>query len=83
MGLGDAKLSLSVGWWLGLSGAIGAFFIAIFSGAIVGVFILLSEKVRKGKVKWGKHEIPFGPFIILGAILAHFFAISLWTFLKV
>jgi len=83
MGLGDAKLSLSIGWWLGLSGAFGAIFIAIFSGAIVGVFILCAEKIRMGKVKWGRHEIPFGPFLIIGALAAYFFGITLWTFLGV
>ncbi len=81
MGLGDSKLTLSIGWWLGLSGALGAITIAVFSGAIVGVCVLFSEKIRKGKVKWGKHEIPFGPFLILGALCAHFFAISFWTFI--
>ena len=83
MGLGDAKLTLSIGWWLGLSAAGGALLLAIFSGAIAGVFIFIFEKMRTGKVKWGKHEIPFGPFLILGAFVASFFAVSIWTFLGV
>lgn len=83
MGLGDAKLALSIGWWLGLGAAFGAIILAIFSGAIVGVFILVSEKIQKGKVKWGGHEIPFGPFLIFGALITYFFAVSIWTFLKV
>lgn len=83
MGLGDAKLALSIGWWLGLAGACGAIMAAVFSGAFVGILILLSEKTRTGSVRWGKHEIPFGPFLILGAVAAHFFGITLWTFLGV
>lgn len=83
MGLGDAKLMLSIGWWLGLSSAFGAILIGVFSGAIIGIFILFGEKIRTGRVKWGRHEIPFGPFLVLGALIAHFFAISLWTFLGV
>ncbi len=81
MGLGDAKLALSIGWWLGLSGAFGAIVLAIFSGAIVGVFVLFFEKIQKGSVMWGRHEIPFGPFLIIGALVAHFFAISIWAFI--
>ena len=83
MGLGDAKLALSIGWWLGLSTALGSVFVAIFSGAIVGAFVLLSEKFKTGRVKWGKHEIPFGPFLIIGAFASYFLGISLWTFLGV
>lgn len=83
MGFGDVKLALSIGWWLGLSSAFGAVFFAVFSGALVGVVVLFSEKFRTGRVKWGKHEIPFGPFLILGAFAAHFLGISIWTFLGV
>ncbi len=83
MGLGDAKLTLSIGWWLGVYGALGAIIVAVFSGAIAGIFILFSEKIRKGSVKWGRHEIPFGPFLVLGSFTAYFFAVSVWTFLKV
>jgi prepilin signal peptidase PulO-like enzyme (type II secretory pathway) len=49
----------------------------------VGIFILIAEKIRTGSVKWGKHEIPFGPFLIIGALAAYFFGITLWTFLGV
>ena len=81
MGLGDAKLALSIGWWLGIFGAGGAIILSIFSGAAVGIVILIAEKMRLGKVKWGKHEIPFGPFLIIGALAAHFLGITIWTFL--
>ncbi len=82
MGLGDAKLSLSIGWWLGISLSLGALISAVFSGAIFGVGILFAEKIRAGNVKWGKHEIPFGPFLIFGALISYFFGVSIFTFIR-
>ncbi len=82
MGLGDAKLSLSIGWWLGVSLSIGALISAIFSGAIFGIGIMIAEKIRTGSVKWGRHEIPFGPFLILGALISYFFGVSVYTFIR-
>ncbi len=82
MGLGDAKLSLSIGWWLGISLSLGALISAIFSGAIFGIGIMIAEKIRTGAVKWGRHEIPFGPFLILGALISYFFGISIYAFIR-
>jgi len=68
MGWGDAKLAPALfyfgGWWAGLWGLIYAFWI----GAGVGVIlILLGKKKMKGST------LPFGPFMILGLILAVIF----------
>ncbi|HUD04164.1 MAG TPA: prepilin peptidase [Candidatus Paceibacterota bacterium] len=79
MGLGDPKLALSLGWWLGISGGIASLCLAVWSGAIFGVFVLIGERMKKGSVRFGRHEIPFGPFIILGAIAAYLFGITLAT----
>ncbi|MCM2339090.1 MAG: prepilin peptidase [Burkholderiales bacterium] len=68
MGLGDAKLSLSLGWLLGYGMLLSAGVLAFWSGAIVGIFLLLFSK------KYGiKSEIPFAPFLVLGVFLSFIF----------
>jgi Flp pilus assembly protein protease CpaA len=39
IGLGDSKLALGIGWFLGFSGGISAIIIGFWIGAIVGVYI--------------------------------------------
>jgi leader peptidase (prepilin peptidase)/N-methyltransferase len=69
MGFGDVKLAGIIGGMLGylsyhalLIGAFAAFFL----GSLISVFVLLSRRGSR------KTQIPFGPFMILGAILALF-----------
>ncbi len=64
MGLGDAKLVLAIGLLLGLLLGLGALMLAFWSGAIVGIIMLL---LSKSSITM-KSEIPFAPFLILGAI---------------
>ena len=61
MGGGDIKLMLLMGVMLGWPKLVAAFFIAIFAGAIIGVFQII---LRKGP------GTPFGPYLALGAITA-------------
>lgn len=64
MGMGDVKLAIFMGLFLGFPKIITAFYIAFIVGAIVGiVLILLKKKDRKS-------EIAFGPFLILGTLIA-------------
>ena len=73
MGLGDAKLGIGLGWLLGLSRAISSAVVAFWIGAIVGIFlIILSSKHGM------KSEIPFAPFLVLGAFLVFIFSLSLF-----
>ncbi len=67
MGLGDGKLVLGIGWFLPFTQNISAILIAFWSGAIVGVGLLLLSRL------WSKHqssqvtmrtELPFAPFLI-------------------
>jgi prepilin signal peptidase PulO-like enzyme (type II secretory pathway) len=69
MGLGDAKIALGCGWLLGfINGAVGLL-IAFWSGALIGVFLLLfAPKTFKLKSR-----IPFGPFLAGGAMAALLF----------
>lgn len=72
MGLGDAKLTLGIGWVLGFAAGLSAVILAFWIGAIVSV-IWIYIVFRKFK---SKQEIPFGPYLILGMYLVLFFGIS-------
>ncbi len=73
MGLGDAKLLLGLGWLLGLSSVLSGVVLAFWSGAIIGVILLAFSK-KHGM----KSEIPFAPFLVLGALLAFLFELNLF-----
>jgi len=64
MGEGDAKLMGVVGILLGLPNTILTTLLSFFIGAIFSIFALASKKVQAGM------EIPFGPFIAVGAIIS-------------
>lgn len=76
MGLGDAKLALLLGAVLGAS-VIPALFIAFLTGSILGAVLM----ARFG-MQARKYQIPFGPYLALGATVALFVGptlISLYT----
>ncbi len=70
MGMGDVKLALCMGAYLGAA-VIPALFTGFLSGAVVGVVLMAS---RRGD---GKTAIPFGPFLAAGAVVALFFGQTL------
>jgi leader peptidase (prepilin peptidase)/N-methyltransferase len=71
MGGGDIKLIAMVGAFLGWHNVLLTIFLASLAGASVG----LSLMVVKG---WGrKTPIPFGPFLVLGAVLSLFFGTTI------
>jgi leader peptidase (prepilin peptidase) / N-methyltransferase len=65
MGMGDVKLSLMIGAFLGRN-VIPALFLGFLIGAIYGLSLII---VKKGKLK---QAVPFGPFISLGSIISLF-----------
>lgn len=73
MGLGDSVLELSLGWLLGLTLGLTAFMIAFWTGALVGIILLV---LRRGVTM--KSEVPFAPFLILGALAAFAFHVDLF-----
>ena len=66
-GGGDIKLMAACGFFLGWKNAVFAFFIAILTGGVIAVIMLL------GKEKDKKALISFGPFICIGVVTAMFF----------
>jgi len=67
MGMGDVKLAAALGLLMGLPDILLVIFFAFLFGGVAGVFtILLGKKTMKSM-------IPFGPFIVLGALITLFF----------
>lgn len=73
MGLGDAKLAIGLGWVLGLAQALSGIVLAFWIGAVIGLSLVIFS---------GKHgmksEIPFAPYLVLGAFLAFLFELHLF-----
>lgn len=76
MGLGDAKFAFLMGLILGYPNIIVACYLAFLTGALYGVILIL---LRKKKLR---AHIPFGPFLVLGTVIALVWGIPLiewWT----
>jgi prepilin signal peptidase PulO-like enzyme (type II secretory pathway) len=74
MGLGDAKLAVSLGWLLGLQAGFSALAVSFWIGSAVGILLLIFTKKYKMRT-----EIPFAPYLALGAFIA--FILELHLFL--
>lgn len=66
MGAGDMKFFGVLGIVLGLGNVLLTFFIAALLGAVIGGILMALKKVNK------KQPIPFGPYIVIGAIVSYF-----------
>lgn len=82
MGLGDAKLALGIGWFLGLIKGGTAIILGFWMGAVVGLTLIGISKLpllnARGQAFGFQSEIPFGPFLILGTVIAYFCNINLF-----
>ncbi len=86
MGLGDAKLALALGWLLGAGESVAAFLLSFWIGAAVVVSLVLARAVGRalrltklfpeGKALTMESEVPFAPFLILGAVIAFLFSLD-------
>lgn len=66
-GFGDVKLMAVSGLLLGVNAVIVAFFISLFLGSLVAIFLLIKKVANK------KTAIPFGPFLCIGLFIATFY----------
>lgn len=90
MGFGDAKLALAIGLLLGAPMGFSAFVLAFWIGTVVTLSIMALARLRvalfkRGKKLTMKSEIPFAPFLILGAwisLIFHFDLFHVLVFLK-
>lgn len=74
LGLGDGKLALGIGWFLGATLGGSAIMLAFWIGAGYALVIMGIQKVlnnTKNKLSM-QSEIPFGPFLILATFIVYF-----------
>lgn len=64
MGFGDVKLAFPLGLLLGWPQAIIWIFSSFMIGAVVGIGLLLFQKVKV------KQAVPFGPFLVAGTLVS-------------
>jgi prepilin signal peptidase PulO-like enzyme (type II secretory pathway) len=80
MGLGDVKLALFMGLFLGKM-VIMAFYVAFIAGAVVALVLVIFKKADR------KTLVPFGPFLILGIVVTWFWGqellgLSVYQFIR-
>ncbi len=74
MGGGDIKMMAMVGSMMGWKSVLLTTFIGSFSGAILGIFLM----IFKGKGR--KTKIPFGPFLAFGTLVTLFYGQELFNY---
>ncbi|MCW2961032.1 MAG: prepilin peptidase [Thermoleophilia bacterium] len=67
MGMGDIKLAVALGAFLGAPVAVG-----LFAGFLLGLLPSIYLLVTRGMAKGRKSKIPFGPFLALGGVFGWF-----------
>lgn len=68
MGGGDIKLMAMVGAFFGWKPALLTIMIGSLTGSVIGIALIASRILRRDEY------IPFGPFLVFGALLSMFFA---------
>lgn len=71
MGFGDLKLGGVLGLWLGLPGAAVAYWAAFCLGGLISLGLVATRRKRF------RDEIAFGPYLVMGALIAELYASKL------
>ncbi len=71
MGGGDIKLLAMIGAFLGWKPAVMTIMVGSFLGSLVGLTLIASKVIKR------EDYIPFGPFLVCGALVALFFGQSI------
>jgi leader peptidase (prepilin peptidase)/N-methyltransferase len=69
LGFGDVKFAAMLGAFLGWQNLILILILASFLGSVIGIAIIYFTR-KKGKSSY----IPFGPFLVAGALIAMYFS---------
>lgn len=67
IGGGDIKLAAAVGANLALGQAMLSFFLAVALGSLIGIALIVAKKKSR------KDYVPFGPMMVVGAVLSIFY----------
>ena len=67
MGFGDVKYVVFMGFFLNYPDILAGLFISFLLGAIIGLLLIVLKK------KKAKSQVPFGPFLIAGTLIAYFY----------
>jgi prepilin signal peptidase PulO-like enzyme (type II secretory pathway) len=67
MGFGDVKFVIFMGLFLNFPNIVVGLFISFFLGAIIGIGLIILKRKKMNS------QIPFGPFLITGTLLAYFY----------
>jgi leader peptidase (prepilin peptidase)/N-methyltransferase len=76
MGFGDVELAFVLGFLAGYPTIIYGLYIAFLTGALIGVILIVRRK------KTFKSHVPFGPFLILGTLIAMLYSVQIHALLK-
>ncbi|MDP3901892.1 MAG: prepilin peptidase [bacterium] len=76
MGMGDVKLAGAMGLLLGWPQILVAFMTAFIAGGVWGI-ILMAANIKKMK-----DAIPFGPFLVIGTLIALFFGPRIFAIIR-
>jgi leader peptidase (prepilin peptidase) / N-methyltransferase len=76
MGMGDSYLAIFLGLILGWPGILLALFLSFFIGSVYGIIMIVLKRKKM------KSQVPFAPFMVLGALVALFWfqPITDWYF---
>ncbi len=79
LGLGDGKLALGIGWFLGATLGASAVMLAFWIGAAWALTLMAFQRLTlnfRGAKLSLQSEIPFGPFLILGVVIVYFTGVN-------
>lgn len=84
LGGGDIKLIAMLGAFLGTEGVITTIFVSSVVGSIVGILTMVvlrrtNKTEGEADTPFLKQTLPFGPFLVLGALYYYFFGDILWS----
>ena len=75
MGFGDVKLMGALGLFFGWRSIIAISVLSFFIAAIFSIILIVKNKAKKEEIV---EFIPFGPFIVLSAIVVMFIPLNVW-----
>lgn len=85
IGLGDGKLAIGIGWFLGLSLGGSAIMLAFWIGTLWALAMMTSQRLiaqvapaHVHKMLSMRSAVAFGPFLILGVFVVYFTGVNLF-----